>query len=359
MVIAIVQELTFVEPGLVEWREAPQPTLQGAGEVLVRPLAVASCDLDAAIIRGVAPFAGPFPLGHEFVAEVVDVGDDVTGVAAGERFAVPFQICCGECANCRRGLTDTCLSAPPRAMYGLGPLGGEWGGALSDVVRVPFPSFMLVPLPEGVDARRVASASDNIPDAWRSVAPLLEQEPGAEVLIVGGEGARSISLYAVALALALGAGRVDYVDHVAEHLELASALGANALEADGPAQDGPYQARFPHRLGPYPITVDSSAHPDGLALALRSTGAGGTCTAVGIFYEQYTRVPLLEMYTTGVTLRHGRVSARAAMPAVLELIASGRFDPDAVTTATADWDDAVDALLEAPVKLIVSRPDTR
>jgi alcohol dehydrogenase len=242
-------------------------------------------------------------------------------------------------------------------MYGLGPLGGDWGGALSDLVRVPFPRFMLVPLPDGADPRPLASVSDNIPDAWRTVAPLLEQEPGAEVLIVGGEGARSISLYACALAVALGAGTVDYVDHVPEHIELARALGANAIEADGPAQDGPYPARFPRRLGPYPITVDSSAHPDGLALALRSTAPGGTCTAVGIFYEQYTPVPLLEMYTTGVTLRHGRVSARAAMPAILELIASGRFDPAVVTTAQADWADAADALLEAPVKLIISRPD--
>src|ERR1700682_4006590 len=65
-----VQELTFMKRGLVEWREASEPRLQGPGDVLVRPLAVATCDLDAAIIRGRAPFVGPFPLGHEFVAEV-------------------------------------------------------------------------------------------------------------------------------------------------------------------------------------------------------------------------------------------------------------------------------------------------
>ena len=359
MVSATVRELTFVERGRVEWREAPEPTLHRPGEVLVRPLAVATCDLDAAIIRGMAPFAGPFPLGHEFVAEVVDAGDQVSGVAVGERFAVAFQICCGTCTNCRRGLTDTCLSVPPRSMYGLGPLGGEWGGALSDLVRVPFPDFMLVALPDGVEPHHVASVSDNIPDAWRAVAPLLEQEPGAEVLVVGGEGARSISMYTCALAVALGAGRVDYIDHVAEHLELARALGANPIEATGPEQALPYPARFPRRLGAYPITVEASAHPDGLALALRSTAAGGTCTAVGIFYEEYTRVPLLEMYTTGVTLRHSRVPARAAMPAVLELIADGRLDPRPVTTATVSWPDAVDALLEAPVKLVVSREHER
>jgi alcohol dehydrogenase len=350
-----LQELTFIEPGVVEWREMPEPSLQSAREVLVRPLAVATCDLDAAIITGRAPFVGPFPLGHEFVAEVTDVGDDVSGVEIGERYAVPFQICCGACANCRRGMTETCMAVPARAMYGLGPVGGDWGGALSERLRVPFPEFMLVPLPDGLDLAAATSVSDNIPDAWRAVAPLLAERPGAEVLIIGGEGGRSIGLYACALALALGAERVDFVDHVPAQLELAQSLGANPIEADGPAQGGPYEAHFMRRLGPYEITVDTSAHPDGLALALRSTAPGGTCTAVGIFYEEYTRVPLLEMYSAGVTLRHGRVAARAAMPAIFQLIADGRFNPASVITATASWEDAADALLEAPVKLAICR----
>ena len=350
-----MRELTFVKPGSVEWREAPDPRLTSDSEVLVRPLAVATCDLDAAIVKGRAPFAGPFPLGHEFVAEVVEVGEEVEGIEAGQRFAVPFQICCGICANCRAGITDTCLNAPSMAMYGLGPIGGDWGGALSDLVRVPFPDFMLVPVPDGVDPMTVAAVGDNIPDAWRTVAPALQERPGAEVLVVGGEGAVSISLYACQLALALGAGRVDFVDHDAGHLELAAALGANPIEANGEEQPGPYPARFPRRLGPYPITVETSSHPDGLALAVRSTAPGGVCTGVGIFYEEYTRMPLLEMYSTGITFHHSRVAARSVMPAVLDLVAAGRFDPMLVTTQRAGWEEAPEAVAEAPVKLVVSR----
>jgi threonine dehydrogenase-like Zn-dependent dehydrogenase len=350
-----MRELTFIERGVVEWREAAAPRLQGAGEVLVRPLAVATCDLDAAIIKGVAPFVGPFPLGHEFVAEVTDVGDEVRAVEVGQRFAIPFQICCGVCARCRAGLTDSCLKAHPRAMYGLGPVGGDWGGALSDSVRVPFPDFMCVALPAGVSAETAASVSDNMPDAYRTIKPLLEEHPGGEVLVVGGGGATSIGLYACALAVTLGSARVDYVDHDQDRLELAQALGAHPIEAAEPTQTGPYDGHFMRKLGPYPITVDASAHPSGLALAIRSTGPGGVCTPVGIFYEEYTRVPLLEMYSVGITLRHGRVAARAEMPAVLELIADGRFDPTPITSQVVGWEDAVPALLEAPTKLIVTR----
>jgi threonine dehydrogenase-like Zn-dependent dehydrogenase len=350
-----VQELTFINAGQVEWREVAAPTLEGPREAIVRPLAVATCDLDAAIVKGWIPLAGPFPLGHEFVGEVVEVGEDVTGVEPGQRCVVPFQISCGSCAHCHDGLTANCLEVPSRSMYGLGPLGGAWGGAFSDAVRVPFPEAMLVPLPDGVSPEIAASVSDNIPDAWRAVAPPLAERPGAEVLVVGG-GATSISLYAIAIALTLGSTRVDYVDHDTDRLELAGRIGAHTIEATEPPQDGVYPGHFPERLGPYPITVDASAHPAGLALALRSTGVAGTCTVVGVFYTMpEVPIPLREMYPVGVTLKHGRVHARATIPAVLGMIGEGKFDPSAITTATAGWDDAASALAEAPTKLIVSR----
>ena len=61
-----------------------EPQLEGPREALVRPLAVAMCDLDAWLVRGAVPFPGPFALGHEFVAEVVQAGEE-SGVAAGDR----------------------------------------------------------------------------------------------------------------------------------------------------------------------------------------------------------------------------------------------------------------------------------
>ena len=98
-----MRELTYVGPGQVEWREAPAPRLEGDGQVLVRPIAVATCDLDAVIVRGLAPFPPPFPLGHESVAEVGEIGDAVRTVRPGDRVVVPFQPACGACGFCRRG----------------------------------------------------------------------------------------------------------------------------------------------------------------------------------------------------------------------------------------------------------------
>src|SRR6476620_37648 len=92
---APMKQLTLVEAGKVEWTDVPQPPVQGAGEALVRPLAVALCDLDANIVSGESPLQTPVALGHEFVAEVVEGADQVKSVSPGDRVAVPFQMSCG------------------------------------------------------------------------------------------------------------------------------------------------------------------------------------------------------------------------------------------------------------------------
>lgn len=337
-----MQQLTFVKPGVLEWWDVPAPNLEGPQEALVRPLAVATCDLDGPIFRGETPFTSPFAFGHEFVAEVVEVGSEVAVVRPGQRVVVPFQISCGVCANCRRGLTAVCASVPRLAAYGMG---GTWGGALSDLVRVPFADQMLVPVAEGIASATVASASDNIPDAWRAVGPPLRENPGAEVLVLGGAGNGSIGLYAAALAQALGAARVDYVDQNQSRLELAQKLGATVKE--GPP---------PRRLGPYPITVDASGDVAGLACALRSTAPGGTCTSTAIYFAPETPIPLFHIYSVSeITYKTGRVQARPIIPAILHLVQEGRLHPELVTTAQASWEDAIEALGNPVTKLVIVR----
>lgn len=326
----------------VEWRDVPEPALESAGQALVRPLAVALCDLDQPMVRGEAPFPAPIAIGHEFVAEVVAAGD-MAGVEPGARAVVPFQISCGECERCARGQTGDCLTVPRMSAFGFGQFGGHWGGALSDLVRVPFARHMLVDLPAGVAPAVVASASDNIPDGWRTVAGPLDRRPRASVLILGG-GTASIALYAVDAALALGAESVTYLDTDPERLRIAEELGAEVEEGEPP-----------HKLGPFPITVDGGASRESLACALRSTEPDGDCTSTGIIFEPETPVPLLEMYTNGVHFHIGRVQARSVIPRILELVAEGRLRPELVTSRLASWDEAPEALLTPERKLVIER----
>ncbi len=227
-------------------------------------------------------------------------------------------------------------------MYGFGALGGEWGGMLSDLALVPHAEAMLVPLPPGVDAAVVPSAADNLTDGWRTVAPALADSPGANVLVLGG-AARSVALYAVDVALALGAGSVTYVDTDPGRLHVASQLGAHVV--DGEPEPS---------LGLFPITVDGTVTPEGLLAALRLTEWGGRCTSVAQLVPE-AALPLFELFTRGVHLHLGRTMARPAIPAILDLVSAGRLRPELIATSTVAWDDAPEALLEPATKLVFSR----
>ena len=146
------------------------------------------------------------------------------------------------------------------------------------------------------------------------------------------------------LAVALGSESVLYVDADESRRETAVKLGAQTL------------AQTPKRVGPYAVTVDASADPEGLALALRSTAPDGICTSTAIYFGEQPSLPLLEMYTKGITFKTGRVNARTAMPHVLDLAASGALRPELVTTRVVGWGDAADALVErAWTKLVIER----
>jgi alcohol dehydrogenase len=364
----------------LEWREVAEPVLSQPTDALVRPLAAARCDGDrlflshsvtcllrlgmalhqvdraSADLFGPAPFQAPFAVGHECVAEVVALGEAVRAVAVGDVVVVPWAISCGACASCAAGLTSRCLAAGPTlaSAYGFGAAGGAWGGMLSERVRVPNADHLLVAVPDGVDPVSLASASDNIPDGWRAVAPALRQRPGAPVLVVGG-AARSIGLYAAGIEVALGAERVDYLDHDRERLHIAEVLGARAVELPA-RRHAWYDAHAPRRGGEYPISVDASSNAAGLRFALRSLAPGGRCTSVGYHLRAGTRLPLMQMYANCSTLHVGMAHARADLPDVLNLVASGAFSPALVTTHLADWADADDAFLEDTTKVVVHRP---
>ena len=287
-----------------------------------------------------------FALGHEGVGEVVAVGDLVASIHPGDRVSVCFQIACGTCARCRSGLTGSCTTTRREgryAMFGLAPVGGEWGGLLSDLVRVPYADVNLLRLQPGDNAAVLASLSDNMPDAWRAVSGPLARHPAGEVLVVGGFAA-SIGLYAVLFAGALGAGGIRYVDEDPGRCGVAEALGAAVVQ-------GPPPRRLPRAA----VTVDASGTEAGLHCALRSTEPGGVCTTVAIYFGGSVPLPLLEMYTTGVTLQTSRVMARPAMEPILALVRSGRVAPERVTTRIVELDDAVDAMLEGLTKLVVLR----
>ncbi|HTO55516.1 MAG TPA: alcohol dehydrogenase catalytic domain-containing protein [Myxococcota bacterium] len=339
-----MRQLTCVSAGVLEWRDVPEPRVQGDCEALVRPLAVARCDIDRFLVAGTFPITQPFALGHECVAEVVALGDSVRGLAAGQRCVLSFQVSCGRCGRCRAGLTALCERMPVLSDYGMQPLSGvEYGGALSDLVRVPFAEAMLAPISKSLSAPSLASMSDNVLDGYRAVAPHLKTNPRSPVLITS-HGTPSIPLYAVQAALALGASEVTLASGDRETLALAEKLGAVPLETD-----------FTTRPRTWPIVVDAGLSPAGLQYALRAVEPEGIYQSVSFYPGGTMSVPLGRMYTLGARCFIGRCHAAALLPEVLPLVEAGRLQPEAVTTRVVDWEAASEAWPEPAIKLVVTR----
>ncbi|MFN5792506.1 MAG: alcohol dehydrogenase catalytic domain-containing protein [Burkholderiales bacterium] len=340
-----MRALMFRGPMALAWEEVETPQLIEPRDALVRPIAVARCDLDPAIALGLYPMPAPFVMGHEMVGEVVAVGEAISNVRLGDKVIVPFQLSCMTCAPCLRGHTNACVNVPSGTAFGLGPHGGiDLGGALAELVRVPWADVMLIPLPEGMDPVVAAGIPDNVSDGYRCVAAPLAERPGAPVLVVGGL-APSVGLYAVMAALALGSERVVYVDDDAARLELAVAAGAEVVDAKDQWDSLKLAERFP-------IVVEANVLDPGRNFALQSVEPCGVCTSVSGGASSRSNLPLQSMYLKGVRYEIGRVHACATARPVLDLVSSGALDPARIINKVVPFSEAIEGMILPVVKVV-------
>ena len=262
-------------------------------EALVRPIVASRCDGDCLFLfhdfsralqlgaalhvidpevreLGDRPFAGPFAYGHECIAEVIDVGDGVRSVAIGQRVVVPWAISCGACAPCGRGLTSQCdrkaRRSPPTASAAAPAAGAAWS-ATCCACRSPTHA--------GAGARRrvaarLAGASDNLPDAWRTWRRICAPSQGRRCWSSAAPRAASASTPPASRWRWIVA--VDYVDDDRASLAIAEGLGAHPIAM----RPRPRWLRgtAPPLPTRYPITVDASNREAGLEFAIRALAPG-------------------------------------------------------------------------------------
>lgn len=360
-----MQQLFFVRKNMLQWREVAEPTIQHKQAALVRPFAVAKCDLDDAFLFHNMPallsignflgltdpdffsqfgknfFKGPFPFGHECVAEVIETGEDVHSLKPGDVVSVPFQISCGSCANCKNGNTAFCSKEDSISTYGFGKH-LQFGGAMSDKLVVPYADAMLVKIPSHINPVHLASMGDNVSDAYRHIGPHLT-DPGNQSVIVIGGAAKSVGLYSVLLAKAMGVAQIDYVDKNEERRQHAKQLGADTVITS-----------FENIHQKYDLAVEASSDGNGLKAAIKSLKPYGICSSSGIYLKKI-KLPMIYMYANGIYYKNGLTNARSEMEKILELVKNGKLDLSKVTTKLDRWDNAIEAFLSRSSKVIVTR----
>jgi threonine 3-dehydrogenase len=128
-----VKALVKVEagPGL-QLREVPKP-VPGRGEVLIRVLGTGICGTDLHIDSwnewAQSTIKTPLVVGHEFVGEVVELGDGVESVHAGELVGAEGHIVCGRCRNCLAGRRHLCAHSTG--------IGVQRDGAFAEFIVMP------------------------------------------------------------------------------------------------------------------------------------------------------------------------------------------------------------------------------
>jgi 2-desacetyl-2-hydroxyethyl bacteriochlorophyllide A dehydrogenase len=328
-----MRAVTFQAPGEVRIDEKPDPELEGPGDAIVRVDASGVCGSDLHIYHGRVAIEPGFTIGHEYVGEVVAVGDDVTNVKAGDRVLGTYCTACGECFFCLRSDFHKCDRG---RVFGHGKLLGELQGAQAELLLVPTADLTLRLVPQGMSDEVALFAGDVMGTGYHAVAET-GVGPGDAVAVLG---LGPVGLCAVQAAKAAGAGHIIAIDTVPDRLEVARAFGAEPIHL---TEDDPKAAAKAATDGRgMDAVIDAVGHPEAFDLACRLARKCGTVSATGVYAERM-EVHMGIVWIKALTVKTGHANVIKHVDPVLDALADGRLDPSPLVTHHMKLDDASDA----------------
>src|ERR1700722_6423565 len=233
-----MKALVYNGPKDVSEKEVPDGKIEKRTDVVVELPPTNICGSDDHMYEGRTSVEKGKVLGHENLGTVVEIGPAVDTVKIGDYVCLPFNIGCGFCANCERGLSGFCLTAnPPHAGggYGFAEM-GPYSGGQAEYLRVPYGDFNCLQLPPDAEEKQndYVMLADIFPTGWHAVE-LSGLKPGDSVVIYG---AGPVGLMAALSAGIRGAGKIFVVDQHPDRLKLAKELGAIPIDqSKGDAPD--------------------------------------------------------------------------------------------------------------------------
>jgi threonine dehydrogenase-like Zn-dependent dehydrogenase len=340
-----MRALTWQGKRSVSVETVPDPVIEQRNDAIVRVTSTAICGSDLHLYEVLGPFLTPGDvLGHETMGVVEEVGPEAGELQVGDRVVVPFNISCGSCWMCSRGLFAQCETTQVREfgkgarLFGYTSLYGAVPGGQAEYLRVPHADFGPVKVPEGVSDERYLYLSDILPTAWQAFEYAdVRQEGTVAVFGLGPVGQ-------LTARIALHAGRrVIGVDRVPERLSVAAAHGAEVVNLDevddvtevvfdlteGRGADGtvdavgmeahgsPVAKAAISAVGMLPDVVarslsDKSAIDRLAALraSIKSARRGGTVSVSGVYGGEIDPLPMMEIFDRGLTMRFGQCHVR-------------------------------------------------
>ncbi|ARF61428.1 MULTISPECIES: Zn-dependent alcohol dehydrogenase [Streptomyces] len=318
----------------------------GPGKVRLRIRATGLCHSDLSAMSGVLPQPAPFVPGHEGAGEVLDVGDGVTGLSAGDRVLVCWLPACGVCPSCRRGQTHLCLAGfmnagtPNFKRPGGDVFGFAGTGTFAEEVVVD--AACAVPVPDDVPFEIAALIGCGVTTGLGAAINTAQVEAGSSVAVIGCGG---VGISAIQGARARGAAQIVAVDPVASRREAALRFGATEAVAPGELDDAKQRITGGEGFDYVFEVVGRSATA---RTAYDTTRRGGTLCVVGagamddhlqlnmfeLFFDEKRILP--SMFGGGDVLR--------SYERAVALWRAGRIDLESMITHRVRLDGINDAL---------------
>ena len=225
-----MKALVYNGPRDVQVKTVPDAKIERHTDVLVKITSTNICGSDLHMYEGRTDMEVGRILGHENLGVVIEVGKAVDKVKVGDFVCLPFNIGCGFCENCERGLTGYCLTVNPGfagGAYGFAGM-GPYSGGQAELLRVPYGDFnCLVLPPDGKEKESDYVMLSDIFPTGHHATELAGVKPGDTVVIYG---AGPVGLMAAYSANLKGASKVMVVDTHKDRLKLAEEIGAIAVD---------------------------------------------------------------------------------------------------------------------------------
>ena len=206
-----MKALIWKKDGSIHLIKKDIPKIQNPNDAIVKVTLSSICTSDLHIIHNAVPQAIPETvLGHEFVGEVVEVGENIKKLKVGDRVAANCETFCGECFFCKRGYINNCET-------GGWHLGCKIDGCQAEYVRIPYADNGLNILPDSVSYENALFVGDILSSGYFG-AELCEINKDDTVAIIG---AGPVGLCSMACAKVMGAKKIIAIDIDNSRLEIA------------------------------------------------------------------------------------------------------------------------------------------
>jgi S-(hydroxymethyl)glutathione dehydrogenase/alcohol dehydrogenase len=345
-------------PGVVVRSSASAPSVEelrlpeiGPGQVRVRVRAAGVCHSDLSMINGTLQPPHPLVLGHEAAGEVVEAGEHVTRVAAGDHVVLNWQPACRECWFCTHGQPWLCStsSGVPALENGITVDGdpvyvGLGLGAFAE--QVVAPENAVIPVPVDLDFDRAALLGCAVLTGTGAVRNTARVRSGETVVVIG---LGAVGLSVVAAARAAGASAVIAVDVTSSKKALAEAAGATDFVVSSDALSKEIRSRT-SRLGA-DHAFECVGRSATIRAAWRATRRGGQVTVVGMgANDDMVSLSALDIFSSARTLRssvYGSSDPDVEIPSLAADVLDGTLSLDHLITdriALADVPAAFDRM---------------